>query len=168
MATEKIILAGGCFWGMQSLIDQKDGIIKTRVGYAGGDDKYKTYDFVKLGITGHAESVEVTYDTNIITTRQLIALFLKIHDPTTFERQGNDSGSQYRSAVFYMTDAQKQIVEKAIKDANETGLWGNKIITEVKPFTNFFQAEEEHQKYLEKTPNGYSCHYPRSDWNLPN
>ena len=167
MTTEKIILAGGCFWGMQSLIDEKDGVIKTRVGYSGGNDKYTSYDFVKLGITGHAESVEVTYNTDIITTRQLIALFLKIHDPTTFERQGNDNGSQYRSAIFYMTDSQKQIVEKAIQDADKTGLWGNKIITEVKPFINFFLAEEEHQKYLEKTPNGYSCHYPRSDWNLP-
>jgi len=167
MTIEKIILAGGCFWGMQSLINKKDGIVETSVGYAGGDAKYTSYDFVKLGITGHAESLEVIYDTEIITTRQLIGLFLKIHDPTTFERQGNDNGSQYRSAVFYTTDSQKQIVEKAIRDADKTGLWDNKIITEVKPFTNFFRAEEEHQKYLEKNPNGYSCHYPRSDWNLP-
>ncbi|MGB1361039.1 MAG: peptide-methionine (S)-S-oxide reductase MsrA [Alphaproteobacteria bacterium] len=167
MKTEKIILCGGCFWGMQSLIDNKDGVIESRVGFSGGNDKYTSYDEVKLGITGHAEAVEVIYDTEKLSLRKLMALFLKIHDPTTFERQGNDEGPQYRSAIFYFTDEQKNIVIKAIDDADKTGLWGDKIITEVKPFTNFIEAEPEHQKYIENNPNGYTCHYPRSDWNLP-
>ena len=165
--TEKIILCGGCFWGMQVLIDAVDGIEKTRVGYSGGDDKYTSYDQVKLGITGHAEAVEVTFDPTKIRLRKIMALFLKIHDPTTIDRQGNDEGPQYRSAIFYTTDEQKTAIEKAITDADKTGLWEKKIITEVKPFKNFIEAEPEHQKYLEKHPNGYTCHYPRADWNLP-
>ena len=164
---EKIILCGGCFWGMQSLIDAVDGIVQTHVGYSGGDDKYTSYDQVKLGTTGHAEAVEVTFDPTVTTVRKIMALFLKIHDPTTIDRQGNDEGPQYRSAVYYTSQDQKTAVEKAINDADKTGLWGNKIITEVKPFSNFIEAEPEHQKYLENNPNGYTCHFPRADWNLP-
>ena len=162
-----IILAGGCFWGMQGLFDQKVGVVASRVGYAGGVDTAVGYEQVKTGETGHAEAIEIIYDISQTTLRSILATFFQIHDPTTVNRQGNDVGTQYRSAIFYTNDTQKLDSLKAISEADATGLWGDKIITQIKPHSTFVEAEIVHQKYLEKTPNGYTCHFPRAEWILP-
>ena len=164
---ETIVLAGGCFWGMQGLFDQKVGVVASRVGYAGGGDTAVGYEQVKTGETGHAEAIEIVYDLSQTTLRSILATFFQIHDPTTDNRQGNDGGTQYRSAIFYTNDTQKLDSLKAISDADATGLWGNKIITQVTPHSTFVEAETVHQKYLEQNPNGYTCHFPRAKWILP-
>lgn len=161
--TEKSILAGGCFWGMQDLIRQIPGIISTRVGYSGGDVANATYD----NHGTHAEAIEIIFNPKVIRFRRLLEYFFQIHDPTTKDRQGNDKGSSYRSAIFYTSEQQKEIAIKTIADVNRSGLWPGKVITELSPATNFWQAEPEHQDYLERFPDGYTCHYPRENWILP-
>jgi len=164
---ERAILAGGCFWGMQDLIRKQGGVLNTRVGYTGGDLETPTYNDVKTGTTGHTEAIEVIFDPDQLSYRNLLGLFFQIHDPTTPNRQGNDHGSQYRSAIFYTCEQQKQIAIQTIKDVESTNLWPGKIITEVTPQKPFWEAEEDHQDYLENNPNGYTCHFPRPDWQLP-
>ena len=163
MQTERAILAGGCFWGMQDLIRKMPGIIKTRVGYAGGDVAKATYH--NHGI--HAEAIEITFDPKITNYRALLELFFQIHDPTTRNRQGNDVGTSYRSAIFYVNDEQKRIAEDTIADVNASGLWPGKVVTEVAPDGSFWEAEPEHQDYLERFPEGYTCHFVRPQWKLP-
>ena len=167
MTTERAILAGGCFWGMQDLIRKHPGVISTRVGYSGGDLPNATYDKVKNGDTGHAESIEVEFDPAKTSYREILELFFQIHDPTTKDRQGNDIGSQYRSAIFHLSDAQRSVALDTIKDVDASGIWPGKVVTEVAPAGAFWEAEVEHQDYLEKFPNGYTCHFPRPNWRLP-
>jgi peptide-methionine (S)-S-oxide reductase len=162
--TERAVLAGGCFWGMQDLIRNQPGVHTTRVGYTGGTLENATYAHVKTGTTGHAESIEITFDPAIMSYEKLLHWFFQIHDPTTKDRQGNDRGSQYRSAIFYESDAQREIAEKVIGEVNASGKWPGPVVTEVSPAGAFWTAEEEHQDYLEKYPNGYTCHYVRPDW----
>lgn len=162
-ATEKAILAGGCFWGMQDLIRKLDGVESTRVGYSGGDVPNATYRHHGT----HAEAIEITYDPERISYRDLLAFFFQIHDPTTLNRQGNDVGTSYRSGIYYLSDEQKQIAEDTIADVNASGLWPGTVVTEVKPAGPFWEAEPEHQDYLERYPNGYTCHFPRPNWKLP-
>ena len=164
---ERAVFAGGCFWGMQDLIRKRPGVAATRVGYTGGSVENPTYDIVKTGTSGHAESIEIDYDPAEIGYRELLELFFQIHDPTTKDRQGNDIGSQYRSAIFYVTDEQKRIAEETIADVEASGLWPGKVVTEVAPAGAFWIAEDAHQDYLERFPNGYTCHFPRPDWRLP-
>ena len=163
----KIILAGGCFWGMQDLFRRLDGVVSTQVGYSGGTAPNANYDMVKRGTSGHAEAIEIEYDPNIISLRTILALFFQIHDPTTLNRQGGDIGSQYRSAIFYETDTQKETALLTIKDVEKSGLWPGDIVTEITPAGPFWQAENVHQDYLERYPDGYTCHFPRPDWVLP-
>ena len=163
MTTEKAILAGGCFWGMQDLIRKRPGILKTRVGYTGGDVKNATY----RNHGSHAEGIEVIFDPAKISYRQLLELFFQIHDPTTKNRQGNDAGTAYRSAIYYESEQQKAAALDTIADVDASGLWPGKVVTELAPAGDFWQAEPEHQDYLEKYPNGYTCHFPRSNWVLP-
>ncbi|PHR91770.1 MAG: peptide-methionine (S)-S-oxide reductase [Robiginitomaculum sp.] len=165
--SEIIILAGGCFWGMQGLIRREAGVLQTRVGYSGGGVENASYDMVKRGQSGHAESIEITYDPEILSFRHLLALFFQIHDPTTENRQGGDIGSQYRSAIFYSHDGQKDIALQVIKDVERSGLWPGKLVTEVTPAGAFWEAERDHQDYLERYPSGYTCHFPRAGWVLP-
>ncbi len=167
MNIEKIILAGGCFWGMQDLFRREAGVLSTRVGYSGGDVENATYDMVKRGTSGHAESIEIEYDADILSFRNLLALFFQIHDPTTANRQGGDIGSQYRSAIFYTHAKQKDIAVQTIKDVESSGLWPGKLVTEITPAGAFWQAESAHQDYLEHYPNGYTCHFLRPGWTLP-
>ena len=164
---ERAVFAGGCFWGMQDLIRKRPGVAATRVGYTGGAVENPTYEIVKTGTSGHAESIEIDYDPAAIGYRELLELFFQIHDPTTKDRQGNDIGSQYRSAIFYVTDEQKRIAEETIADVEASGLWPGKVVTEVVPAGAFWIAEDAHQDYLERFPNGYTCHFPRPDWRLP-
>jgi peptide-methionine (S)-S-oxide reductase len=161
--SEKAILAGGCFWGMQDLIRKRPGVISTRVGYSGGDVPNATY----RNHGTHAEAIEIIFDPEQISYRDLLEFFFQIHDPTTKNRQGNDLGASYRSAIFYTSDQQKQIAEDTIADVNASGLWPGKVVTEVAPAGAFWQAEPEHQDYLERYPNGYTCHFPRPNWRLP-
>ena len=161
--TERAVLAGGCFWGMQDLIRRKDGVISTRVGYSGGDVPNATY----RNHGTHAEAIEIIFDPQKISFRDLLEFFFQIHDPTTVNRQGNDRGTSYRSAIFYTNDEQKRIAEETIEDVNAAGLWPGKVVTEVTPASDFWEAEPEHQDYLERYPNGYTCHYVRPDWKLP-
>lgn len=163
MKTEKAILAGGCFWGMQDLIRQQKGVIKTRVGYTGGDVQNATYQ----NHGTHAEAIEIEFDKEKTTFRAILAYFFQIHDPTTENRQGNDIGTSYRSEIFYTTEQQKQIALKTIAEVNKSGLWPAKVVTKVTPAGDFWQAEDEHQDYLKRIPNGYTCHFPRPDWKLP-
>lgn len=165
--TEKIILAGGCFWGMQDLIRREAGVLSTRVGYSGGGVENATYDMVKRGTSGHAEAIEIEYDADVLSFRNLLALFFQIHDPTTENRQGNDMGSQYRSAIFYTTTAQKECAVQVIKDVERSDLWPGKLVTEITPAGAFWEAEAAHQDYLQTYPNGYTCHFPRPGWVLP-
>jgi peptide-methionine (S)-S-oxide reductase len=160
---ETAILAGGCFWGMQDLIRKRAGVISTRVGYTGGDVPNATYHNHK----GHAEAIEIVFDPDQVAYRDLLELFFQIHDPTTKNRQGNDIGSSYRSAIFYTSDEQKNVAEDTIADVEASGLWPGKVVTEVAPAGDFWEAEPEHQDYLQKYPNGYTCHYPRPNWKLP-
>ena len=163
MSTERAILAGGCFWGMQDLIRRQDGVISTRVGYSGGDVPNATY----RNHGGHAEAIEIVFDPARISYRTLLEFFFQIHDPSTPNRQGNDRGSSYRSAIFYASEEQKRIAEDTIADVDASGLWPGKVVTEVAPAGPFWQAEPEHQDYLEHYPNGYTCHFPRPGWVLP-
>jgi peptide-methionine (S)-S-oxide reductase len=160
--TERAVLAGGCFWGMQDLIRKYPGVISTRVGYSGGDVPNATYR--KHGT--HAEAIEIIFDPTKITYRTLLEFFFQIHDPTTRNRQGNDVGMSYRSAIFYTSEEQKRVAEDTIADVEASGLWPGKVVTEVTPVGPFWEAEPEHQDYLERLPSGYTCHFPRRDWVL--
>jgi peptide-methionine (S)-S-oxide reductase len=160
---DKAILAGGCFWGMQDLIRKRPGVISTRVGYTGGDVPNATY----RNHGSHAEAIEIVFDPKLITYRDLLEFFFQIHDPTTKNRQGNDIGASYRSAIFYTNDTQKSIAEHTIADVEASGLWPGKVVTEVSPAGPFWEAEPEHQDYLERFPDGYTCHFVRPDWKLP-
>jgi peptide-methionine (S)-S-oxide reductase len=161
--TEKAILAGGCFWGVQDLIRKLDGVISTRVGYAGGDTPNATY----RNHGSHAEAIEILFDPDRISYRDLLEFFFQIHDPTTKDRQGNDTGSSYRSAVYYIDDEQRRVAEDTIADVDASGLWPAKVVTEVAPAGPFWEAEAEHQDYLERYPSGYTCHFVRPGWKLP-
>jgi peptide-methionine (S)-S-oxide reductase len=161
--TETAILAGGCFWGMQDLLRRYPGVLSTRVGYSGGDVANATY----RNHGTHAEAIEIVFDPSQITYRQILEIFFQIHDPTTKDRQGNDVGLSYRSAIFYRDDQQKQIAEDTIADVDASGLWPGKVVTEISPAGPFWEAEPEHQDYLERIPDGYTCHFPRPDWKLP-
>ena len=163
MSTEKAILAGGCFWGVQELVRKLPGVISTRVGYTGGENVNATY----RNHPGHAEAIEIVYDPAQTDYRALLEFFFQIHDPTTKNRQGNDVGTSYRSAIFYTDDEQKRIALDTIADVEASGLWPGKVVTEVTPASDFGEAEPEHQDYLERYPNGYTCHFVRPDWVLP-
>ncbi len=160
---DRAVLAGGCFWGMQDLIRKLPGVIATRVGYTGGDVPNATY----RNHGTHAEGIEIAFDPGMISYRQILEVFFQIHDPTTRNRQGNDIGMSYRSAIYYVNDEQKRIAEDTIADVNASGLWPGKVVTDVEPVRDFWQAEPEHQDYLARYPNGYTCHFPRQDWVLP-
>jgi peptide-methionine (S)-S-oxide reductase len=162
-STERAVLAGGCFWGMQDLIRKYSGVIATRVGYTGGDVPNATYR--KHGT--HAEAIEIIFDPSKISYRKLLEFFFQIHDPTTRNRQGNDVGASYRSAIFYTSEDQKRVALDTIADVNASGLWPGKVVTEVVPAGPFWEAEPEHQDYLEHYPNGYTCHFVRPGWVLP-
>lgn len=161
--TERAVLAGGCFWGMQELLRHKDGVIATRVGYSGGDVANATY----RNHGTHAEAVEIIFDPDRISYRDILEFFFQIHDPTTKNRQGNDVGMSYRSAIYYATDEQKAVAEDTIKDVEASGLWPGRVVTEVAPVGPFWEAEPEHQDYLQRIPNGYTCHFVRPGWKLP-
>lgn len=161
--TERAVLAGGCFWGMQDLIRKLPGVEKTRVGYTGGDVKNATY----RNHGSHAEGIEIVFDPARIGYRQLVEFFFQIHDPTTLNRQGNDLGTSYRSGIYYVDEAQKKIAEEVIAEVNASGRWPGKVVTELKPEGDFWEAEPEHQDYLERYPAGYTCHWARPDWVLP-
>ena len=163
MTEERAVLAGGCFWGMQDLFRHHDGVISTRVGYTGGDVPNATY----RNHGTHAEAIEIIFDPSKISYRKLLEFFFQIHDPTTRNRQGGDVGASYRSAIFYTTDEQKRIAEDTIGDLDASGLWPGKVVTEVKAAGAFWQAEREHQDYLERNPGGYTCHFIRNEWKLP-
>lgn len=162
-STERAVLAGGCFWGMQDLIRRKPGVISTRVGYSGGDVPHATY----RNHGTHAEAIEIIFDPAAISYREILEFFFQIHDPTTKNRQGNDVGMSYRSAIFYTSDEQKRVAEETIADVNASGLWPGKVVSEVAPVGDFWEAEPEHQDYLERIPNGYTCHFVRPGWKLP-
>jgi peptide-methionine (S)-S-oxide reductase len=161
--TERAVLAGGCFWGAQDLLRKRPGIISSRVGYSGGDIKNATY----RNHGSHAEAVEIVFDPSKISYRQLLEFFLQIHDPTTKNRQGNDVGASYRSAIYYTTPEQKAVAEDTIADVDASGLWPGKVVTELAPAGDFWEAEPEHQDYLIKHPGGYTCHWVRPNWVLP-
>ncbi len=158
---EKALLAGGCFWGVEELIRQQAGVISTEVGYTGGTLANPTYDDVKKGNTGHAEAIEVVFDSSVLTFEQLLLFFFQLHDPTTLNRQGNDIGSQYRSVIFYQNEEQRATALKVIERVNASGAWKKPVVTEVVPFEVFYSAESYHQDYLRKHPNGYTCHWVR-------
>ena len=163
MSEERAVLAGGCFWGMQDLIRKKPGVKSTRVGYTGGrvaNATYRNHD-------GHAEAIEIVFDPAMISFRTLLEFFFQIHDPTTRDRQGNDRGSSYRSAIFTTSDEQARVAEDTIADVEASGLWPGRVVTEVTPVGDFWEAEPEHQDYLERIPHGYTCHFVRPNWKLP-
>ena len=162
-STETAILAGGCFWGMQDLIRKLPGVTSTRVGYSGGDVPNATYRHHGT----HAEAIEIVFDPAQISYRTLLEFFFQIHDPSTKDRQGNDRGASYRSGIYFTTPAQHETALQTIADVDASGLWPGKVVTEVEPAGPFWQAEPEHQDYLEHYPNGYTCHYPRPGWKLP-
>jgi peptide-methionine (S)-S-oxide reductase len=161
--TQRAVLAGGCFWGMQDLIRKLPGVIETRVGYTGGDVPNATY----RNHGTHAEGIEIVFDPDIVSYRLILEYFFQIHDPTKKSRQGADFGSSYRSAIYYVDDEQKRIAEDTIADVDASGRWPGKVVTEVAPVGEFWQAEPEHQDYLQRYPDGYTCHFPRADWVLP-
>jgi peptide-methionine (S)-S-oxide reductase len=161
--TETAILAGGCFWGMEELIRRQPGVLSTRVGYTGGDVPNATY----RNHGTHAEGIEIVFDPAVTSFRRMLEFFFQIHDPTTRNRQGNDMGSSYRSAIFYTSDEQKRIAEGTIADVEASGLWPGKVATEVAQAGAFWEAEPEHQDYLERYPDGYTCHFIRPNWKLP-
>ena len=163
MSDQRAVLAGGCFWGMQDLIRKLPGVSATRVGYTGGDVPNATY----RNHGTHAEGIEIHYDPERISYRDLLEFFFQIHDPTTVNRQGNDLGMSYRSAIYFVDEDQKQVALDTIADVEASGLWPGKVVTEVEPVSDFWEAEPEHQDYLERHPNGYTCHFPRADWVLP-
>jgi peptide-methionine (S)-S-oxide reductase len=162
MTTETAILAGGCFWGVQDLVRRQTGVVSTRVGYTGGSNAHPTY----RDHPGHAEAIEIVYDPAQTDYRTLLEYFFQIHDPTTRNRQGNDRGTSYRSAIFYLNDQQKRIACDTIADVDASGLWPGPVVTEVSPAGEFWEAEPEHQDYLERYPSGYTCHYLRPEWKL--
>jgi len=161
--SERAILAGGCFWGMQDLIRRRPGVISTRVGYSGGDTPRATY----RNHGSHAEAIEIVFDPARLSYRELLEFFFQIHDPTTPDRQGNDLGPSYRSAIFYTSPAQRDVALETIADVDRSGLWPGKVVTEVAPAGDFWEAEPEHQDYLERYPDGYTCHFVRPGWRLP-
>jgi peptide-methionine (S)-S-oxide reductase len=163
MSNERAVFAGGCFWGVQELFRRYNGVISTRVGYTGGTTPNATY----RNHGHHAEAVEIIFDPARISYRQLLEYFFQIHDPTTLDRQGNDIGASYRSAIYYTTDEQRRVAEDTIADVDASGLWPGKVVTEVTRAGPFWEAEPEHQDYLEHYPNGYTCHFPRPGWVLP-
>nr|WP_277923351.1 peptide-methionine (S)-S-oxide reductase MsrA [Sphingomonas sp. CARO-RG-8B-R24-01] len=161
--TERAVLAGGCFWGMQQLIRRQSGIVSTRVGYSGGDVANATY----RNHGTHAEAIEIVFDPELTNYRRILEFFFQIHDPTTRDRQGNDRGGSYRSAIFYTDDQQRRIADDTIADVDASGLWPGKVVTELAPAGPFWEAEPEHQDYLERIPHGYTCHFVRPGWTLP-
>lgn len=161
--TETAILAGGCFWGMQDLLRRYPGVLSTRVGYTGGDVPNASY----RNHGTHAEAIEIVFDPQQLSYRQILEFFFQIHDPTTRNRQGNDVGTSYRSAIFYLSNDQKQVAEDTVADVNASGLWPGKAVTEIAPARSFWEAEPEHQDYLERYPEGYTCHFIRPNWKLP-
>ncbi|MBS0215025.1 MAG: peptide-methionine (S)-S-oxide reductase MsrA [Proteobacteria bacterium] len=163
MSTERAVLAGGCFWGVQELLRKMDGVTGTRVGYSGGDVPNATY----RNHGTHAEAVEIVFDPGRIGYRDLLEFFFQIHDPSTRDRQGNDIGASYRSAIFYTSPEQQRIALDTIADVDASGLWPGKVVTEVVPAGDFWEAEPEHQDYLQRYPAGYTCHFPRPGWKLP-
>ncbi|OPC78213.1 peptide-methionine (S)-S-oxide reductase [Embleya scabrispora] len=160
---EKAVLAGGCFWGMQDLVRKQPGVTATRVGYSGGDVPNATY----RNHGDHAEAIEILFDPSVTSYRDILEFFFQIHDPTTRDRQGNDIGRSYRSAIYYADEQQKATALETIADVEASGLWPGKVVTELEPLGDFWQAEPEHQDYLERYPNGYTCHFPRPGWKLP-
>ena len=163
MTEQRAVLAGGCFWGMQDLIRKYDGVLSTRVGYSGGDVADATYRHHGT----HAEAIEIVFDSTKLSYRKLLEFFFQLHDPTTRNRQGNDIGLSYRSAIFFTSEEQKRIAEDTIVDVDASGLWPGRVVTEIAPAGPFWEAEPEHQDYLERRPNGYTCHFVRPDWKLP-
>jgi peptide-methionine (S)-S-oxide reductase len=163
MTTERAVLAGGCFWGMQDLIRKMPGVKETRVGYTGGDVPNATYRHHGT----HAEGIEILFDPAVLSYRELLEFFFQIHDPSTKNRQGNDKGTSYRSAIYTTSDAQRATAEETIRDVDASGLWPGKVVTELEPAGDFWEAEAEHQDYLELFPDGYTCHFPRPGWKLP-
>ena len=163
MTEERALLAGGCFWGVQDLFRRYDGVLSTRVGYTGGNTPNATY----RNHGAHAEAVEIIFDPARISYRQILEFFFQIHDPTTFNRQGNDVGASYRSEIFYVSEAQRDEARRTIDDVNASGLWPGPVVTAVSPAGAFWTAEPEHQDYLERYPHGYTCHFPRPGWKLP-
>ncbi|MGI9436697.1 MAG: peptide-methionine (S)-S-oxide reductase MsrA [Geminicoccaceae bacterium] len=161
--TERAVFAGGCFWGMQDLIRKLPGVLETRVGYTGGDVPNATY----RNHGTHAEAIEIAFDPDVISFRDLLEVFFQIHDPTTMNRQGNDVGLSYRSEIFYVSDPQRDEARRTIDDVDASGLWPGPVVTKVSPVSDFWEAEPEHQDYLERYPHGYTCHFPRADWKLP-
>jgi peptide-methionine (S)-S-oxide reductase len=161
--TERAVLAGGCFWGMQDLIRKLPGVIRTRVGYTGGDVANATY----RNHGSHAEGIEISYDPQQISYRRLLEFFFQIHDPTTLNRQGNDQGPSYRSAIYYLNADQRQVAQETVADVDASGIWPGKVVTDIAPAGDFWEAEPEHQDYLEHFPSGYTCHFPRLNWVLP-
>jgi peptide-methionine (S)-S-oxide reductase len=162
--TERAVLAGGCFWGMQDLIRRRPGVISTRVGYA-GDETTPNATYRNHG--DHAEAIEIVFDPTRTSFKDQLEWFFQIHDPTTLNRQGNDRGRSYRSAIFYTSDEQRRVAQETIADVEASGLWPGKVVTEIEPAGAFWEAEPEHQDYLERIPNGYTCHFIRPDWKLP-
>ena len=162
-SNERAVLAGGCFWGVQDLLRRYPGVISTRVGYTGGEVPNATY----RNHAGHAEAIEIVFDPLQISYRRLLEFFFQVHDPSTLNRQGNDIGDSYRSAIFYTNDEQRRVAEETIADVDASGLWPGKVVTEVVPVREFWEAEPEHQDYLERIPNGYTCHFIRPGWILP-
>ena len=161
--TQTAVLAGGCFWGMQDLIRKRPGVTTTRVGYTGGDVANATYRHHER----HAEAIEIVFDPSVVSYRDILSFFFQIHDPTTIDRQGNDVGTSYRSAIFFADDEQRQVAVDVIADVDASGLWPGKVVTNVAPLGPFWEAEPEHQDYLVRYPNGYTCHFPRPGWVLP-
>ena len=163
MSEERAVLAGGCFWGVQDLVRRQPGVISTRVGYSGGDVRNATY----RNHGNHAEAIEIVFDPDRTSFRALLEFFFQIHDPSTRNRQGNDRGASYRSAIYYTSEAQRQTALDTIADVDSSGLWPGKVVTEVEPVSDFWEAEPEHQDYLARIPNGYTCHFVRPGWKLP-
>jgi peptide-methionine (S)-S-oxide reductase len=163
MKQERAVLAGGCFWGMQDLIRKLPGVISTRVGYTGGEIANPTY----RNHGNHAEAIEIIFDPETTTFRKMLEFFFQIHDPSTLNKQGGDMGESYRSAIFYVTEDQRDVALDTIADIDASGLWPDPVVTQVTPASEFWEAEPEHQDYLERIPSGYSCHFPRSGWILP-
>lgn len=163
LKTDTAILAGGCFWGMEELVRRMPGVLSTRVGYTGGDVPNATY----RNHGTHAEALEVVFDPRQTGYRQILEFFFQIHDPTTAHRQGNDRGTSYRSAIYYLTEEQKHVAEQTVADVDASGLWPGKAVTEIVPAGPFWEAEPEHQDYLERNPSGYTCHFVRPGWKLP-
>jgi peptide-methionine (S)-S-oxide reductase len=163
MTTQRAVLAGGCFWGMQDLIRKMPGVQSTRVGYTGGDVQNATY----RNHGTHAEGIEINFDPTVISYRRILEFFFQIHDPSTPKRQGNDRGMSYRSAIYFTSEAQRLEALNTVADVNASGLWPGKVVTELEPAGDFWEAEPEHQDYLERHPDGYTCHFPRPNWALP-